>query len=122
IGFRYVSGNVDSVGFLADLSIGKRVVTVSHGSQTYSMSGLEFFRLGLGAEFRVTTLFALSPLFSISSGALSGTDGDIAFACAPNCADGVQGPTFKNGQDIGASRAYVVLSLGIGIHFDVFGK
>ena len=95
---------------------------MSNGTQTYSMSGLEFFRLGLGAEIRVATLFALTPLFSISSGALNDSEGDIAFACAPNCADGSQGPTYKNGQVIQSARAYVVLSLGLGIHFDVFGK
>ncbi|MBX3218558.1 MAG: hypothetical protein KF850_41515 [Labilithrix sp.] len=122
IGFRYVSGDVDSVAFLTDLSIGKRVVSVSNGTQTYSMSGIEFFRLGLGAEIRVATLFALTPLFSISSGALNDSEGDVAFTCAPSCADGVQGPTYKNGQVIQSARAYVVLSLGLGIHFDVFGK
>lgn len=122
IGFRYLSGDVDSVAFLTDLAIGKRVVSVSNGNQTYSMSGLEFFRLGLGAEIRVATLFALTPVASISSGALNDSEGDIAFACAPSCADGVQGPTYKNGQVIQNARAYVVLSIGLGIHFDVFGK
>ena len=122
IGFRYASGDVDSVSFLTDLSIGKRSVTVSNGSQSYSMSGIEFFRLGLGAEIRVATLFALTPLFSLSTGAFNDTEGDIAFACAPNCADGVQGPRYTNGQVLQSARAYVVLSLGLGIHFDVFGK
>ncbi len=122
IGFRYVSGDVDSVAFLTDLSIGKRVVSVSNGSQSYLMSGIEFFRLGLGAEIRVATLFALSPLFSISSGALNDSEGDLPFRCSPKCGDGVQGPTYKNGQVIQSARAYVVLSLGLGIHFDVFGK
>jgi hypothetical protein len=125
IGFRYVSGDVDSVAFLTDLSIGKRVVTVSSGSQTYSMSGIEFFRLGLGAEIRVATLFALTPLFSISSGALNDSSGDVSFSCAPNCPDGLNGPTYAQGRGgtvINNSRAYVVLSLGLGIHFDIFGK
>lgn len=122
IGFRYLSGDVDSVSFLTDLAIGKRVVSVTNGSQSYSMSGLAFFRLGLGAEIRVATLFALTPVASISSGALNDSEGDIAFACAPNCVDGSQGPTYKNGQVIQSARTYVVLSLGLGIHFDVFGK
>ncbi|MDF2691916.1 MAG: hypothetical protein K0S65_299 [Labilithrix sp.] len=123
IGFRYVSGDVDSVAFLTDLSIGKRVLTVSNGSQSYSMSGIEFFRLGLGAEIRVATLFALTPLFSISSGSFNDSEGDIAYSCAPSaCADGILGPTYKNGSVIESSRAYVVLSLGLGIHFDIFGK
>jgi hypothetical protein len=122
IGFRYLSGDVDSVAFLTDLSVGKREVTVSNGSQTYTMSGIEFFRLGLGAEIRVSTLFTLTPLFSISSGAFNDTEGDISFKCAPSCADGVNGPTYKNGRVIEQARAYVVLSLGLGVHFDLFGK
>lgn len=122
IGFRYLSGDVDSVAFLSDISIGKRVVSVRDGSQTYSMSGLEFFRLGLGAEIRVQTLFTLAPLLSVSTGAFNDTDGSIAFTCAPSCRDGVQGPAYVNGQVIQNARSYVVLSLGLGIHFDVFGK
>lgn len=123
VGFQYVSGDVDSVAFLTDLSIGKRVVSVSSGGQTYSMSGLEYFRLGLGAEIRLATLFTLAPLLSISSGALNDSEGDVSFACAPSgCADGLTHPTFTNGQVIQSARAYVVLSLGVGLHFDVFGK
>ena len=118
-------GDVDEVAFLTDLSIGKRVVTVSNGSQTYSMSGIEFFRLGLGAEIRVATLLSLSPLASISSGALQESEGDIAFNCAPSCIEGINGPTYAastRGSTIATSRAYVVLSIGLGVHFDVFGK
>jgi hypothetical protein len=123
IGFRYVSGDVDSVGFLTDLSIGMRSINVSNGTQKYSMSGLEFFRLGLGAEIRVTTLFALTPLLSISSGSMNDSEGDISFGCAATtCADGVSKPTYTNGRLINSSRAYVVLSAGLGIHFDIFGK
>lgn len=123
IGIRFVSGDVDEVGFLSDLSIGKRVVTVSNGSQSYSMSGLEFFRLGLGAEIRVATLFALTPLVSISGGSMNDTEGDISFGCAATtCTDGVSKPTYTNGKVINTPRAYVVLSAGLGIHFDIFGK
>lgn len=124
VGFRYVSGDVDSVAFLTDLSIGKRVIRISNGSQEYEMSGLEFFRLGLGAEIRVKTLFALTPLLSISSGALNDTEGDVDFACASKgpCIDGLSHPTYVNGHVLDNSRAYVVLSLGMGIHFDIFGK
>src|SRR5690606_25374956 len=112
VGFRYLSGDVDSVAFLTDLSIGRRVVSVSNGSQSYSMSGLEYFRLGLGAEIRLATLFALTPLFSISSGALNDTEGTIDFACdASGCGDGLTQPTYANGAVIQRPRAYVVLSL-----------
>jgi hypothetical protein len=122
IGFRHVGGDVDSVGFLSDLSIGQRVVKVSNGSQTYSMSGLEFFRLGLGAEIRVATLFAVTVLGSISTGVLTDSEGDITYACPKACGDGLTKPTYTNGGLINRSLRYVVLSLGAGIHFDVFGK
>jgi len=124
IGFRYLSGPVDSVSFLTDLSIGQRVIRLSNGSQSYQMSGLELFRLGLGAEIRIKTLFALTPTFSISSGALSGSEGDITFGCVSKggCADGLTRPRWTNGRDIESSKAYLVLTLGMGFHFDIFGK
>jgi hypothetical protein len=122
LGFRYLSGDVDTLAFLTDVSIGKRVVRISNGNQSYSMSGIEFFRLGLGAEIRISTLFAMTPLFTISSGSFGDTSGDLPFSCAPNCEGGVNGPTFKNGQPIDTSKAYVVLSLGVGAHFDLLGK
>jgi len=122
IGFRHVGGDVDSVGFLTDLSIGQRVVTVSNGSQSYSMSGLEFFRLGLGAEIRVATLFAITALASISTGVLTDSEGTISYACPKACGDGLTKPTYTDGRLINGSLRYVVLSLGAGIHFDVFGK
>jgi hypothetical protein len=125
IGLRHVSGDVDSVAFLTDLSIGKRSVNVSDGTSSYSMSGIEFFRLGLGAEIRIATLFALSPLLSVSTGTLNDSEGDIDFACNKTpggCTDGVPKPTFTGGRVIKTSRPYVVLSVGIGIHFDIFGK
>jgi hypothetical protein len=122
LGFRYLSGDVDTLAFLTEVSIGKRVVRVSNGGDAYSMSGIEFFRLGLGAEIRVSTLFAMSPLLTVSSGSFSDTSGDLPFGCAPNCPGSVNSPTFRNGQPIDDSKAYVVLSLGVGAHFDVFGK
>lgn len=125
LGFRYISGDVDSVAFLTDLSVGRRVISVSNGTQSYSMSGLEWFRLGLGAEIRVATLFTITPLASISTGAVNDADGDIEFACKTTCVDGVSGrPTYRSGarKVIDTARQYVVLSIGAGIHFDIFGK
>jgi hypothetical protein len=122
VGFRYLSGDVDTLAFVTDVSIGKRVVRVSDGDRSYSMSGIEFFRLGLGAEVRISTLLAVTPVFTVSSGSFSDTSGDLPFSCAPNCEGGVNGPTFKNGRTIDDSKAYVVLSLGVGAHFDLFGK
>ena len=120
VGFRFLSGDVDSVAFASDISIGKRVVTVKNGSETYSMSGLEIFRLGLGAEIRVTTLFTIDPMLSVSGGTLNDTEGTVTFA--PNQGDGSTSPPFKNGQTLDDARPYVMLSLGVGVHFDVFGK
>jgi hypothetical protein len=120
IGFRFLSGDVDSVAFASDISIGKRVVTVKNNSGMYSMSGLEIFRLGLGAEIRVTTLFTIDPMLSISGGTLNDTEGTITFA--PNQGDGITKPPFVGGKTIDDARPYVMLSLGVGVHFDVFGK
>ena len=120
VGFRFLSGDVDSVAFASDISIGKRVVTVKNGSETYSMSGLEIFRLGLGAEIRVTTLFTIDPVLSVSGGSLNDTEGTVTFA--PNQGDGSTRPPFTSGQTLDDARPYVMLSLGVGVHFDVFGK
>lgn len=115
IGFRFLSGDVDSVAFLSDIAIGKRVITLKNGSGTYEMSGLEIFRLGLGAEIRAMTLFTIEPVLSISGGSLNDTEGSITFV------DGTT-PPYQKGKTIDDSRPYVMLSLGVGVHFDVFGK
>lgn len=119
IGFRFLSGDVDSVAFCSDIAIGQRTVTVRNGSESYSMSGLEFFRLGLGAEIRLATLFTIEPMVGISTGALEDTSGSVTFA--PNQGDGATRPRFVGGKSIDESR-YVMVSLGVGVHFDVFGK
>lgn len=120
LGFRFLNGDADSIAFLSDLSIGKRVITLKNGGETYKMSGLEYFRLGLGAEIRLATLFTVEPVFSISGGSLNDTEGSVTFA--PNQGDGASTPPYKGGETIEGTRPYVMLSLGVGVHFDVFGK
>lgn len=120
VGFRYTAGDPDEVGFLTDLAIGVRKLTITNGSETYSMSGLEIFRLGLGAEIRLATTFTISPMLNVSSGAFSDTSGTVAFA--PNQGDGLTRPTFRDGKNIDDSRAYVLLQLSVGGHFDLLGK
>ncbi|MBX3192672.1 MAG: hypothetical protein KF819_37150 [Labilithrix sp.] len=120
IGFRYLGGDVDSVAFLTDIAIGRRVVTLRNNGETYTMYGLEIFKLGLGAEIRAMTLFTIEPVFSISGGSLNDTEGTVTFA--PGQGDGVQQPPYRGGRTIDASRPYVMLSFGVGVHFDVFGK
>jgi hypothetical protein len=119
-GFRYTGGDVDEVGFVSDLSIGIRTVQVTNGSQTYKMSGLEFFRLGLGAEIRISTPFVLSPMLTVAAGEMSDTDGTVAYA--PGQLDGLTAPAYNSGQGIVDQSTYVVLVLGVGAHFDLFGK
>ena len=120
VGFRYTAGDVDSAGFLSELSVGVRTVTVSNGSETYKMSGLEIFRLGLGAEIRISTLFVISPMAQLSGGTMTDTSGSVTYA--PNQGDGLTHPTYQNGQNINAQRGYLILGLGCGAHFDFFGK
>ena len=122
IGFRYTAGDVNSVGFLSDLSIGYRTVSVTDSGMTYQMTAFELFRLGLGAEIRLTTLFVLSPLLSISTGYMTDTQGSVNFSSQGSAIDGVKTPPYTNGTQISDQRGYVTISLTCGAHFDLFGK
>jgi len=116
VGFRFLSGDVDSVAFLSDISIGRRVITLTNGSDKYEMSGFEFFNLALGAEIRIMTLFTIEPTVSISGGSLNDSKGAVTFA------DGFSHPRYQNGATIDETRGYILLGAGVGVHFDVFGK
>ena len=121
VGFRYLGGDVDSVAFASDLSVGIRTVQVTSGADTYKMSSLEILRLGLGAEIRISTLFTLSPMFTLSGGSMTDTDGTINFSQAGS-GDGITSPTYVKGAQINRQRGYTVVGLGCGGHFDFFGK
>ena len=121
VGFRYIAGDVDNIGFLTDLSIGIRTITVKNGGDTYKMSSIEIFRLGLGAEIRFSTLFTISPMATLSGGQMTDTSGHINFS-ADGSHDGLTQPTYQDGKQIGNQRGYIVLGLGCGGHFDLFGK
>jgi hypothetical protein len=121
IGFRYTAGDVDSAGFLTDISIGIRTVTIKNGGDTYKMQSLEIFRLGLGAEIRISTLFVLSPMATLSGGAMSDTDGHVTFS-TEGSKDAITSPTYQDGKQIAAQRGYIVVGIHCGAHFDVFGK
>jgi hypothetical protein len=132
VGFRYLAGDVDTVSFASDLSIGMRAFTVSNASGTWSARGLEIFRLGLGAEIRISNRLAISPMITLSGGTLTDTSGNISFS--PNQGDGMTGPgtvqpngallLFSNNQNIpsGAQTSYYAIVVGCGAHFDLFGK
>ncbi len=121
IGFRYTAGDVNSAGFLTELSIGYRNVSITDNGQTYTMTAFELFRLGLGAEVRLSTLFVLSPMISISTGSMTDTSGSVNFS-KQGQADGATSPAFVNGAEITDQRGYVTVSVSCGAHFDVFGK
>ncbi len=121
IGFRYTAFDVDSVGFLADLSFGFRSITVNNGGESYTMRSLEIFRFGLGAEIRLNTRFVISPLLSFSTGNMGDTDGSIHFSKAGS-GDGLGAPRYQNGQNISNQQGYLMVNLGVGGHFDLLGK
>jgi len=115
VGFRYVALDPDSLGFVADVSIGWRTLAAYNNGQTYEMSGLELFRLGLGVEWRLATRFVISPIAYVSGGIMSQTSGTITFK------DGTM-PPFMNGQGITDQRGYLVFGIGVGAHFDLIGN
>jgi hypothetical protein len=121
LGLRLLSGDVDSVSFASDVSLGFRTFQVSNASGTWSATGFEFLRLGLGAEIRLSTLLTLSPMITISGGSVTDTSGNITFA--PNQGDGLTGPLFHdNASTAGSQASYYSFVIGCGVHVDLFGK
>ena len=121
IGFRYVAGDVDTTGFLTDLSFGVRTVSVVSAGQTYKMSSVELFRLGLGAEIRLSNMMTLAPMFIVSGGAMTDTQGDVPYGPGGQ-GDRITHPTYSNGNNIDQQRGYLVVGLGCGLYFDFLGK
>lgn len=119
LGFRY--GGADRLGILVDLSAGRRVIEISNGNESYAMGGLEFFKLGLGGELRVRTLFTLELMAAVSGGTLDDSKGSVTYS-AEGSNDGRTRPDFENGAQIATPATYINMSVGAGIHFDVFGK
>ncbi len=120
LGFRLIAGNVDNVGFLSELGIGFRTVTLAGNGETFKMTSLEIARLGLGAEIRLSTLFTLTPIAKLSVGQMDDTSGAIGYG--KNQGDGQTGTTFYNGAIGQSPRNYVVVGLGCSANFDFFGK
>jgi hypothetical protein len=122
VGFRYLAGDIDWVSFAGDISIGLRRLQVTNSSGTWSASGLELFRLGFGADMRVSPRVTVSPMFTLSGGELTDTSGNISFAA--NQPDRQTGPLFvgSGGIPAGAQQTYFAVVLGCGAHVDLFGK
>jgi len=132
VGFRYLAGDVDTVAFASDLSIGVRKFQVANASGTWTASGLEIFRLGLGAEIRVNSSFAVSPMITLSGGTLTDTSGAISYG--PDQGDGQTGPgtilpaggylSLAQNRSVpsGAQTSYYAIVIGCGGHVDLFGR
>lgn len=114
-GVRYLAGDVDGLSPVLDLAIGKRSLRASSGGATFTMSGVEFFRLGLGAELRLASHATGSALVSFATGELSETDGTVLFSRGD-----VKAPPYANGTRIALQRAYVAVTIGGAVHFDLF--
>jgi hypothetical protein len=119
LGFRYLAGDVDSVSFASDISLGFRKFQLSNASSTWTATAFELFRLAFGAEIRLSTHFTVSPMLTLSGGSVTDTSGFIAFA--PNQADGLTGPP-TNGIPVDRQQSYFVIVLGCGTHFDLLGN
>lgn len=122
IGMRLLAGDVNNVSFASELSFGFRKMQVSNDTGTWTATGFEFLRLGLGAEIRLTTHFTLSPMLTVSGGTLTDTSGSIGYG--PNQGDGQTGtPSYVNGGQIpsNAQATYAAFVIGCGAHFDLFG-
>jgi hypothetical protein len=122
IGMRLLAGNVDHVSFASEISFGFRKFQVSNDTGTWSATGFEFLRLGLGAEIRLANRFTLSPMLTISGGTLTDTSGSIGFG--PHQGDGATGtPDYVNHGQIPNSfqTQYAAFVVGCGAHFDLFG-
>ena len=120
IGLYHVGGDVDSVSFAEDISFGLREISVSDGTNRYTMSGLALFNLGLGAEIRVATLFSITPMLRLSLGSMDSSQGTVTYA-KERQGDGLTEPDYKNGENV-IGTMYAVITLGAQVHFDVFGK
>jgi hypothetical protein len=120
LGFRYLAGDVQTVSFAGDISIGVRELELSNSPQKWRVWAVEYIRLGFGVDIRLSRHVTLTPMLTLSGGTFTDTSGDIVFA--PNQADGLTGPAYS-GRIPGAWRqSYSVVVLGCSAHVDLFGK
>ena len=121
IGFRFLAGDVNGVSLISDLSFGVRKFQINEGNQSWSATGLELFRVGVGVDVRLTNTFALSPLLTLSGGSLANTSGSVTYG--PNQGDGVlKTPDFKGSIPGSDQSTYYAVVIGCGGHFDLFAR
>jgi hypothetical protein len=104
IGTRF-SSNPDRVGFLAEVALGFRRMNVDWKDGTHlRLSNAPFeFRLGLGADLRLSRLVALSPMFTVGTGVF----GDAEWSYP----DGSRARGM-GGLDLHAAHGWLALELG----------
>lgn len=124
LGFRYLLGDPHTVAFASDLSVGYREVSVSNSTGTYTMSTIEYFKLGLGADVRLSNMLTLSPMATISTGVMTDASGSILYSDSPVAGQNIPltHPTYQSGTSINNQAGYLVLGIGVGVHFDLFGS
>ena len=109
IGLRF-SSDADRVGFLTEIDLGYRRFRARWADGTelqLTQAPLEF-RIGLGADIRVSPAFSLSPMLTLGAGAFGSAEW-----VAPN---GVHTDAQATG-DQGAGHGWLTLQLGA--HFDL---
>jgi hypothetical protein len=108
LGFRW-SSNPDDVGLALELGLGYRWFKERWaGGYRLSMEGFGEFRLGLGADVRVSRALAISPMLTVSEGVFN---------------DRNQGLPGQPMQPIRSySAAHQTLTLTLGAHFDLLGN
>jgi hypothetical protein len=106
-------GGADDVGLVGELAFGRRELRVNAGDRPLlRLSGFETFRLALGIERRISTLLTVEALANASLGFMTQEYQDRFLVNT--------GPAET--RDVNAPQPYLVLGIGIGGHFDVFGK
>lgn len=122
VGVRYQAGDVNTVSFASDISVGVRQFRLSNAGGTWTASAFELFRLGFGVDVRLSTRMTVTPMATITGGMLSDTSGTVSFA--PNQPDGLTQPSFTGSGGIPPAfqSSYLVFVVGCGLHFDLLGK
>lgn len=112
LGLRF-SSNPNKVGFLTEINLGYRRfrATWDSGAELRMTEAPLEFRLGLGADIRLTRFFSLSPLVTLGAGSFGSAEW-----LNPN---GSTSDAFTRG-DHAAGHGWVTFQLGA--HFDIAGS
>jgi hypothetical protein len=112
LGFRF-SSDPDEVGFLTEFALGYRRARVQWDDGTeLQLTDAPFeFRLGLGADIRFSSLFALSPLVTVGFGGFGEAEWVYPDGSSENA---------RTGDDLSDTHGWFTLQ--VGGHFDLAGS